>query len=147
MQRLWLVLLTAGLLVVVSSELSSDVIGPAFIFTFYPLGLALMLPALARLTSPWRLAAAIIGWMSTRSYGLYLTHLTILDLGFWAARTGRMPTVGLLAVIAGIFVVADLLHRYLERPIMVLRPEQFPQTQDDTALLSTIAVPVSEGTI
>ena len=91
MQRLWLVLLTAGLLVVVSSELSSDVIGPAFIFTFYPLGLALMLPALARLTSPWRLAAAIIGWMSTRSYGLYLTHLTILDLGFWAARVPFIP--------------------------------------------------------
>jgi peptidoglycan/LPS O-acetylase OafA/YrhL len=144
MQRLCLVLLTAGLVLVVTSELSSDVIGPAFIFTFYPLGLALMLPALSRLTSPWRPAAAIIGWMSTRSYGLYVTHLTILDLGFWAARTGRMPTVGLLAIIAGLFVVADLLHRYVERPIMALRPEQFPQAQSDTTLLSSLAV-VSEA--
>ena len=149
MQRLCLVLLTAGLLLVIVSELSSDVIGPAFVFTFYPLGLALMLPALSRLTSPCRSAAAIIGWMSTRSYGLYLTHLTILDLGFWAARTGRIPTVGLLAVIAGIFVVADLLHRYVERPIMALRPEQFTQTQGDTTLLSSLPVmpEASTGTI
>jgi peptidoglycan/LPS O-acetylase OafA/YrhL len=145
MLHLGFVLLATGLVLVVTSALFSDVIGPAFIFTLYPLGLALILPAVSRLTSPWRPAEAVIRWLSTRSYGLYLTHLTILDLGFWAARTGRMPTAGLLAVIAGAFVVPDLLHRYVERPIMGLRPEQFPLTQGDATLLSTIAVPVSEA--
>ena len=148
MQRLCPVLLLTGLVLVITAALFSDAIGPAFIFTLYPLGLALILPALSRLTSPWRAAEAIIGWLSTRSYGLYLTHLTILDLGFWAARTERMPTVGLLVVLAGVFVVADLLHRYVERPIMLLRPEQFPKMQRDATVLSTIAVPeASPGTI
>jgi peptidoglycan/LPS O-acetylase OafA/YrhL len=129
MQRLGVVLLATGLVLIITSAFFSDVIGPIFIFTLYPLGLALTLPAVSRITSPWRPAEAVIGWLSTRSYGLYLTHLTILDVGFWAARTGRMPTAGLLAVIASVFVLADLLHRYVERPIMRLRPEQFPSMQ------------------
>jgi peptidoglycan/LPS O-acetylase OafA/YrhL len=148
MQRLCPVLLLTGLVLVITAALFSDAIGPAFIFTLYPLGLALILPALSRLTSPWRAAEAIVGWLSTRSYGLYLTHLTILDLGFWAARTERMPTAGLLVVLAAVFIVADLLHRYVERPIMLLRPEQFPKMQRDATVLSTIAVPeASPGTI
>jgi peptidoglycan/LPS O-acetylase OafA/YrhL len=44
-----------------------------------------------------------------------------------------------------VFVVADLLHRYVERPIVRLRPAQFPSAQSDATLLSTIAVPVSEA--
>jgi hypothetical protein len=43
------------------------------------------------------------------------------------------------------FIVPDLLHRYVERPIMGLRPEQFPETQNEATLLSTIAFPVSEN--
>jgi peptidoglycan/LPS O-acetylase OafA/YrhL len=128
MQRLCPALLATGLVLVVASVLFSDVIAPAFIFTFYPLGLALILPAISRVSSHSRVAEATIGWLSTRSYALYLTHLTIIDVGFSAVRTGH-PTVGLLAVIPGVFVVADLLHRYIERPIMVLRPKQFPQPQ------------------
>jgi peptidoglycan/LPS O-acetylase OafA/YrhL len=145
MHRLGLVLLVTGLVLVVTSALFSGAIGPAFIYTLHPLGLALTLPLISRLTSPWCPAEAVIGWLSTRSYGLYLTHLTILDLGFSAARTGRMPTVGLLAVLSGVFVVADLLHRYVERPIMGLRPEQFPSTQSKATLPSTIAFPVAEN--
>ncbi|MFZ2080257.1 MAG: acyltransferase, partial [Xanthobacteraceae bacterium] len=145
MQRLCLVLLATGLVLVTTSAFFSDAIGPAFVFTLYSLGLALILPATSRLTSTWGAAEAVISWLSTRSYGLYLTHLTILDLGFWAARTGHMPTVGLLAIIAAMFILPDLLHRYVERPIMRLRPEQFPSPQREATLLSTIAFPVSEN--
>lgn len=76
MQRLGVFLLATGLILVITSALFSDAIGPAFVFTLYPLGLALILPTTSRLTSTWGGAEAVISWLSTRSYGLYLTHLT-----------------------------------------------------------------------
>jgi peptidoglycan/LPS O-acetylase OafA/YrhL len=44
MQRLGVFLLATGLILVITSALFSDAIGPAFVFTLYPLGLALILP-------------------------------------------------------------------------------------------------------
>ena len=141
MRRLCVVLALAGLTITLVIVLLSNAIAPAFIFTLYPLGLALILPAMSRLTPPWQPAETIIKWVSTRSYGLYLIHLTIIDIAVYAMRTGRVSTFWFAGVIASVFVLADLLHRYFERPIMALRPEQFPQKRDATIVLT---VPVSK---
>jgi peptidoglycan/LPS O-acetylase OafA/YrhL len=59
MQRLSFVLLAIGLILVITTALFSNVIGPAITFTLYPLALALMLPAMSCVTLPWRPAEAV----------------------------------------------------------------------------------------
>ncbi len=102
--------------------------GPAMIFTLLPLAMALLLPAMFALARPWRFVDAAIHWLSTRSYGIYLIHLNVMWASAWfAARTGLVDWRILAAgSIAATFVLVDLLYRYFERPILALRPAQFP---------------------
>ena len=90
-------------------------------YSIVPLCLALCLPAMAALAR-WP-GAALVVWISTRSYGLYLIHLTLIQV--IDGRKGSMPPLlGLLIALILSLVVADLLYRFFERPILRLRPVQ-----------------------
>ena len=90
-------------------------------------GCALCLPAALAMRSQAAWFAALVRWLATRSYALYLMHLTILlDIGevrLW--ETGLLPALpcALLVVILP-FPLADLSWRFLEEPLLRRRPRQ-----------------------
>ncbi|MDB5444826.1 MAG: Acyltransferase family, partial [Phenylobacterium sp.] len=98
---------------------------PAFVWNMIILGCALLLPAALRLrTLPAWLSGAVVT-ASAQSYGLYLMHLTILvDVAQWLWNRHLAPTwvCAAIAIIAP-FVLSYLSFRYLESPILRLRPE------------------------
>ena len=60
----------------------------SLIFNISGLSFALMLPWFGAMRPLGPLGSALIGWVSLRSYSLYLVHLPILDLVF---RLGDRP--------------------------------------------------------
>jgi peptidoglycan/LPS O-acetylase OafA/YrhL len=103
---------------------------PALGFNVVILGCALCLPAALRLQHAPRWIAAPVHWVSSRSYALYIVHLTILQ-DF--VQVDLLEHVG--AVVAAViavclpFVVAECSFRWLERPILRRRPRQMPGKQ------------------
>jgi peptidoglycan/LPS O-acetylase OafA/YrhL len=93
-----------------------------------PLAMALCLPAMLALPRPWPFVDATVRWLSTRSYGAYLIHFDMLWLGVWLVKElGWInPWIRNAGALAATFVLAELLYRYFERPILALRPAQFP---------------------
>jgi len=148
-RRLRLVLLVAGIaMVVLTPFLPTTAVWTTLMYTYYPLGMALCLPAMTDLSPPtWRIAALAIRWLSTRSYSIYLVHLTFLEIALRKISSGSISGKwGLLAALGATFVVADILHRCVELPIMKLRPQQFPQRQSNAVLLETTGVSVAGAT-
>jgi peptidoglycan/LPS O-acetylase OafA/YrhL len=96
--------------------------------TIMMLGCALCLPAAANLASLPRWLAWAARTVSRQSYALYLVHLTILvDVvqAFWTTHPETtLPAMAMALVLP--FLVAELLCRGIEQPIMRLRPAQFP---------------------
>lgn len=93
------------------------------LFDVTSLGFALCLPAAARLVRlplAW-LARAI----SAQSYGIYLMHLSILEIvGFWRDRW-HVPAIPTVAVcVALIWGLSWASWRWFERPILARRPVQ-----------------------
>jgi peptidoglycan/LPS O-acetylase OafA/YrhL len=100
---------------------------PALLFNAVIIGCALCLPAALRLRRAAWWFAVPVRWVSTRSYALYIVHLTILvDFAqgqLWA--TGRLSATAAAAVAIVLpFVLAEVSYRCLEGPILRRRPHQ-----------------------
>ncbi len=95
---------------------------------FLPLlsgGFCLCLPAALRAGGGPRWLARPVAWLSTRSYGLYVVHLTVLEAA--SARVfvhswPRPPAVALALVAAPL--LAELSWRLVEQPVLRRRPRQ-----------------------
>ena len=90
-------------------------------------GGALCLPAALRLERAPAWFERPVRWLATRSYALYLIHLTILvdlvETGLWEPGLWPAPLCALLAV--GLpFPLAELSYRFVETPLLRLRPRQ-----------------------
>ena len=92
-------------------------------------GGALLLPAALRLRPGYGWFAVAVRWIASRSYALYVVHLTILsDVAehlLW--EFGLLPAPACVVVaVAGPFLVAEISYRYLEVPLLRRRPRQAP---------------------
>lgn len=131
--RHWAPLLAAGLAVVAFVWVQIAGAGIALPGLFYralflPLlsaGFCLCLPAALRLRQGPAWLARPAFWLSTRSYGLYVVHLTVLEVASGAVFVHAWPKryAMLLALVAAP-VLAELSWRLLERPMLALRPAQ-----------------------
>jgi peptidoglycan/LPS O-acetylase OafA/YrhL len=95
-------------------------------FNLSSIGLALCLPAAIRLRQAPRWFVRIARAISAQSYGLYIMHLTFIDLTFRARGQWPWLTVpAAMAISLGAPVVLSWLSfRYFETPILNLRPSQ-----------------------
>lgn len=95
--------------------------------------LALLLPAAAGTRRPPRRAlAAPVRWLSTRSYGIYITHVAVLDL-----VAPHRAAWGLAAAVAvallGMAALPELTWRLVEQPCLRLRPAEHPARGSSSA--------------
>lgn len=85
-----------------------------------PLGAALLLPCAAALPLPRRgAAAAVIVFLSTRTYAIYLAHIPIQYV-FFSLLAPAAYSYGLFLIVLA--AVSHVLYVYVERPIMARRP-------------------------
>ena len=131
--RPWRVLLACGLAVVafIWVEIAGAGLGlPAVFFRslFLPLlafGYCLVLPAVLRLREAPAWFRGPVRWLSTRSYGLYVVHLTILEAVSWGVFVNHWSRAGMLVLAATACpVLAELSWRLIERPALRIRPTQ-----------------------
>lgn len=96
-----------------------------WVFNVTSIGLALLIPAALVLhLTPGRLTAAI-GTLSTLSYGIYLNHVPMLSLTKVFYKHGvPLSLVGIAIAMAASLGAAWLSWRYLEKPILDMRPSQ-----------------------
>ena len=98
---------------------------PALSFNAVILGCALCLPAALHLSRVPSWIARTVHWVSSRSYALYIVHLTIIENvvqdGLLWPRHVTAPVAATLAVVLP-FLVAELSYRCLESPILRRRP-------------------------
>jgi len=95
----------------------------ALSFDFVGLGAAFCLPALAAWRQARGAAANAVRWLSARSYGFYITHMTVLELVAYYNRHGAVAGwVACAAAAAGIVALPVLSWRYVEQPALRLRP-------------------------
>lgn len=109
---------------------------PAHAFvTLMPTTLATGATLLIPLALCWRESggwpARLVQWVSTRSYGLYLFHAPLLgkvtaavtatsQLG--GGASWEAIALGLIATSCLLCILAEIAHRFIERPLMQLRP-------------------------
>ena len=90
-------------------------------------GCALCLPAALPLRTAAGWFARPVRWLATRSYALYLVHLTILvDVGenrLWDDGVWPPLPCALLAIVLP-FALAELSYRFVEGPLLRRRPRQ-----------------------
>ena len=91
------------------------------------IGCVLCLPAALRLTHGPAWFAQPVRWIASRSYALYIVHLTML--GDVAEKRlfepGLLPPLACVAVaIISPFLLADISYRWIEAPILRWRPER-----------------------
>ncbi len=86
--------------------------------------LALLLPAARAWPAPgWTPVAAGVRWLSERSYGIYITHVTILQMvGTHLQAWGAASCIGLAVLV--ILAVPELTWRCVEKPIIDRRPSE-----------------------
>jgi peptidoglycan/LPS O-acetylase OafA/YrhL len=95
--------------------------------TVTSVGCALLFPAALRLRGRRGWLGAAIRQISAQSYSLYLVHLTVLE-AMWLPIAGLgVPALaaGPLALVLS-FAISWLLWRYVERPVLDLRPTRLP---------------------
>ena len=96
------------------------------IFSLTSAGFALTVPAMVALRRPRTMIAPVVEWVSTRSYGIYIVHLSLLLEGSSLLRSlGIAPPWADVAALALTLAIADLSWRYFEQPILRTRPRQF----------------------
>ncbi len=92
-------------------------------------GYALCLPAALRL----RLAGGVLGrglagtarWLSRHAFGLYVVHLTVLEVASWTVFVAGWPRpVAVLLGVGGSAALAVAAWHLVERPFLRLRPPQ-----------------------
>lgn len=124
-------LLAIGLTTVVLTWVQVDGLGVALPGWFYRLlflpllsiGLCCCLPIAVHLPQKSRWFTPCVLWLSTRSYGLYLIHLTVLEMAAAAVFYRHFSRLGavVLALVASA-VLAELSWRLIEQPILSRRP-------------------------
>lgn len=101
----------------------------------------------------------VLTWLGKISYSVYLVHLPILWLTDWAVRkyfyvpdTGWRSYEPKVAMLALVFVIAPLSHRFLELPgqrlgkrVQTMLDRRFPQPKPETAVAEP-AVAETAGT-
>jgi len=101
-----------------------------FMFDVASFGFALWMPAAAEMR--WRPAGAlakVAGALSGQSYAMYLTHLTVVGIVASYRDAWDMPTaLAIIMTIALLYGVTWVSFRFLERPILALRPRQHRDT-------------------
>ena len=101
--------------------------GPHRVFGFGAIAaaLALLLPAARAWPAPRRTPlAAVVRWLSARSYGIYVTHATILQMAARHVQAwGPAPCIGL--AVALILLVPELTWRGVEKPVIDRRPSEW----------------------
>lgn len=105
---------------------------PNLAFTLVPLGFSLMMPWAMQVQIGSSLLSSVISWLSTRSYCIYITHASLLQL--CNKRLGELAGgvfAGIIALLA-CGLLAELSYRYFEMPILRRRPRQFPRKSDGT---------------
>ncbi len=119
---IFLLLAPADILAVLGSPAIFTTARP-YLLSLTPIGFALWIPGALDIAIP-AAPLRIVRWLSTRSYALYIVHLSMIDL-VWAAATHLgMPVV--LCAPAAVLLSSGLaeLYRHLETPILRLRPRQ-----------------------
>lgn len=98
----------------------------AFMFNLSSIGLALCLPAAIQWRQAPRWFESVARTISAQSYGLYIMHLTFIDLVFWARGQWSWLTVPVAMVVslAAPVVLSWLSFHFFETPILNLRPSQ-----------------------
>jgi len=95
-------------------------------FWFVSIGSALTVVAFSRLEDASGPLAALVRIVSRHSYTLYLVHVQCFDsLGVFAVRNGLPTSTVSLLAIPFTALCAAALTRFVEQPIMRLRPAQF----------------------
>jgi len=99
---------------------------PALLFSLIPFGFGLLLPFHELLRRPIDLIAIPIQRLSEWSYSLYLCHMPVLFGCYAFFHNGSLGSGGKIIVRAIAllltFVIARMLFRYFELPIMRVRP-------------------------
>ena len=85
-----------------------------------PASVALLLPYFYHRAFDNRLVTRAAYFISSRTYALYLCHLPVCL--FVTLLVPSFPAVTLAPLLAVNFVVADLLYRFVEKPILRRRP-------------------------
>lgn len=77
------------------------------------LGLGALIPACADVTAPWLKAGA--GIVARYSYGVYLVHVTVLDIAFHRLK-GMSPPLDWLLFAGGVVALSYAAHHMIEKP-------------------------------
>lgn len=103
-----------------------------------PLGFALCLPAMLHFPRLPVFIERSVQWLSRESYALYLVNSFVIEVvAIESARFNLPGPTRLAAAVVGVFGISHALHRWLEKPILVRRPKQYPgPTQAPSALTS-----------
>ncbi len=105
-----------------------------FDYDILALGFALCLPASLHLRRLPPVLSLTVRRLSGWSYCLYLTHLSALEIGgFYGRQSGVPPLLIAVGCVVAVFLLSWLSWRYVEAPILALRPPQ--------ALRRTVARP------
>jgi peptidoglycan/LPS O-acetylase OafA/YrhL len=140
--RRWsIVLLTVGLCFVITAYSIPSSFRP-WTFTFLPLGFSLCLPASLAFNVNSPLVVGPIVWLSTRSYGLYITHFLFAEL-LPAGYGSQYLSLGFRVSLAVGFsvILAELSYRFVEMPILAKRPKQFRERSIATGTASAASEP------
>ena len=98
-----------------------------FSLTSGPLACALCLPAATLVRDLAVVFASPVRWLSQHAYPIYLVHLPLLDaVSQWHVQYGLSPVACVILAAALIVGISHGLHRWIEVPIMVRRPRQYP---------------------
>ena len=99
----------------------------AWEFALEPMAWTMLFPAAVALRAPGGALLGVVSWVADRSYPIYLVHLDMIVWCVAAVRDGKIPPMLCLPLaVAATFLVADLLHRFIEMPVIRRRPSQFP---------------------
>jgi peptidoglycan/LPS O-acetylase OafA/YrhL len=127
--RHYLAIIGLGLVILpwlVSTDPSMDMWWLSAVFILTSCGCALILPWAAEVRALPGIVQPLVHWLATRSYCLYVSHLTLLFLALDYVNRGQLPTyMALVLSLGACCVLTELSFRFLETPILRRRPRQF----------------------
>ncbi len=107
------------------TPLSHGPIADTVMFDLVSFGFVLMLPTAAAAIRPFPLIGVLARRVSEQSYCIYLIHLPLLEaFSFYRRPLGLSATVCLILAPIVIWVLSWASYRWLERPLLALRPSQ-----------------------
>jgi len=132
MGRLWPLALAIVLAVIASLAWHAplDAGRPWQGFLLWPLisvGFALLLPRFSQIQHGWGYIGLTISWVARVSYAVYLCHgLVMLALARWLGQKSIFPLTRntvpwCIAIWILTFILADIVYRWFEKPVMDLR--------------------------